>query len=235
MVVAYADGDAPPIDEAQVAAVNRRLLDGLDAVTYPGVSLQVEDRDATDRWQRRTRPLARRVAASLAVWTEDGDEVGAVTALAREWWPDHTVGVVTETVPRWRTDRATNAREPQPGAIVTSLLYRRAGMTPVGFAAHWRDVHQPMSLRIHPQHTYVRNLVTRAGAPHAAPAFDAICEEGFASLDDVLDPSRFYGADPTRSWKDNARTIGDDVPLFLDTEHTVATIMREYRLREFRP
>ena len=60
-------------------------------------------------------------------------------------------------------------------------------------------------------------------------------KDGGASVDDVLEPSRFFGADPSTPWKDNARTIGDDVPRFLDTEHTVATIMREYRLREFRP
>ena len=195
---------------------------------------QLEDRAATDQWQRRTRPLAGRVAASLAVWAEDGDDASAITALVGEWWPDHTVCVVTETVPRWRTDRAVDLRHPQPGVTVTSLLHRRTDMTHVEFTAHWRDVHQPMSLRIHPQHTYVRNLVTRAGAPDAH-TFDAICEEGFASIDDVLDPSRFFGADTSRPWQDNARTIGDDVPRFLDTDHTVATIMREYRLREFRP
>jgi hypothetical protein len=95
-----------------------------------------------------------------------------------------------------------------------------------------------MSLRIHPQHTYVRNLATRTAAP-ATAQFDAVCEEGFASIDDVLEPSRFYGADLTdatrdEGWPPNAKTIGGDVLLFLDTDHTVATIMREYRLRDFR-
>lgn len=231
MVVGYTAGDAATT--ADIDERNEHLLASLDAAAFPGLSLQLEDRDAADRWQRGRVP-ARRVAASLAVWAEDGDDVGVITALVSQWWPDHAVCVVTETVPRWRTDRATSFTEPQPGVVVTSLLYRRTGMTPYEFAAHWRDVHQPMSLRIHPQHTYVRNLVTRACAPGRAAAFDAICEEGFASVDDVLDPSRFYGADPTRPWKDNARTIGDDVPLFLDTERTVATIMREYRLRDFR-
>ncbi len=237
MVVGYLAGDAPATDPQVIVDLSQRLLRDLDATTYPGLSLQVEDYETTTRWQRGRVP-ARRVAASLAVWTEDGDVVDDITRSFADVWSDLNSCVVTETVPRWRTDRATSATEPQPGVIVTSLLYRKASMSPHDFYVHWRDVHQPMSLRIHPQHTYVRNLVTRTAAP-TDPQFDAVCEEGFASVDDVLEPSRFYGADLTDAtreagWPDNAKTIGGDVVLFLDTDHTVATIMREYRLRDFR-
>jgi hypothetical protein len=183
----------------------------------------VEDHEATTRWQRG-HVRARRVAASLSVWTDSGD--------VADVWRELTAGFVTETVPRRRTTRAPSTTEPQPGVVVTSLLHRRPDMTVDEFVAHWRDVHQPMSLRIHPQHSYVRNLVAPAVAPATAPSFDAICEEGFAALDDVLEPSRFFGADPASRWQDNARTIGDDVPAFLDTEHTVATIMRDSLLRD---
>ena len=242
MVVGYLAGDAPARDPSDVVALNQRLLRDLDGATYPGLSLQVEDHETTMRW-RRGRVPARRVAASLAVWTEDGDVVDEITAIVADVWTDFAVCAVTETVPRWRTDRATSATRPQPGVIVTSLLYRKPSMTHHEFYVHWRDVHQPMSLRIHPQHTYVRNLVTRTSAPadpqFDAPRFDAVCEEGFAAVDDVLEPSRFYGADLTdarrdEGWPPNAKTIGGDVLLFLDTDHTVATIMREYRLRDFR-
>ena len=233
MVVAYASGDTAAIDAATITELNQGFLTELDERAFPGLSLQVEDHEHTERWQRRTRPLARRVAASIAVWAEDGDDVSPITAIVGDVWSDHSACVVTETVPRWRTDHGISATEPQPGVVVTSMLHRRTGLNFDQFVAHWRDVHQPMSLRIHPQHTYVRNLATRAAVP-ASPQFDAICEEGFASVDDVLEPSRFFGADAGAPWKDNARTIGDDVPLFLDTDHTVATIMREYRLRDFR-
>ena len=233
MVVGYQAGDAPALDPAEVVDLNQRLLRALDATAHPGLSLQVEDHETTTRWQRGRTP-ARRVAASLAVWTESGDVVDDITAVVDHVWTDRTVCVVTETVPRWRTDRATSATEPQPGVIVTSLLYRTSSMNHDEFVDHWRAVHQPMSLRIHPQHTYVRNLVARAATP-ASPQFDAVCEEGFASVDDVLDPSRFYGGDITNTtWQENAQTIGGDVLRFLDPEHTVATIMREYRLRDIR-
>ena len=237
MVVAHLAGDAPALDPQAIVSLNQRLLRELDPARYPGIALQVEELEATTRWQRG-RVADRRFAASLAVWTEDGDVVDDITAIVDDVWADRSVCIATETVPRWRTDRATSATEPQPGVLVTSLLYRKASMTPHEFYAHWRDVHQPMSLRIHPQHTYVRNLVTRTITP-ATPQFDAIAEEGFVSVDDVLEPSHFYGAgltDATREagWHDNAKTIGGDVLRFLDTDHTVAMIMREYRLRDFR-
>ena len=58
-------------------------------------------------------------------------------------------------------------------------------------------------------------LVTRTVAA-GTPQFDAIAEEGFVSVDDVLEPSHFYGADLTDAtreagWPDNAKTIGGDV------------------------
>jgi len=237
LVVAHLAGDAPAMDAHAIVALNQRLLRELDAVRYPGIALQVEDLEATTRWQRG-RVAERRFAASLAVWAEDGDVVDEITAVVDDVWADRSVCIATETVPRWRTDRATSATEPQPGVLVTSLLYRKSSMTPHEFYVHWRDVHLPMSLRIHPQHTYVRNLVTRAVVA-GTPQFDAIAEEGFGSVDDVLEPSHFYGADLTddtrdEGWPANAKTIGGDVVLFLDTDHTVATIMREYRLRDFR-
>ena len=47
-----------------------------------------------------------------------------------------------------------------------------------------------MSLRIHPQWTYARNVITRTLTP-GAPDGDAVCEE-VEHLNDVLDPQRFY-------------------------------------------
>jgi hypothetical protein len=234
IVVGYSSDNDPPLTRAATVERNERLLADLDETRFPGLLLQVEDHQATAEWQRRTASPARRVATVLAVWTENADELGPLEARSEEFWPDRAMCVVTETVPLWNAARNTSAVEPQPGVLLTSLLYRRPGMTSEQFAAHWRHVHQPMSLRIHPQHTYVRNLVTRWTEP-ADPPFDAICEEGFAAADDVLDPTRFYGADVNgATWKENAKTIGDDVRLFLDTADTTATIMREYRLREIR-
>ncbi len=213
---------------------NENLLATLDPARFPEVALQVEDRDATMRWQRRDRPLAGRVVATLAAWTECGDDASDVEAATARLSSEYAGFVVTEAVPRWRTDRSVSGTEPRPGVVMTSLLRRATQLSRDEFLAHWQHVHQPMSLRIHPQWTYVRNVVARA-LTAGAPDVDAICEEGFASVDDVLDPARFYGGDLTNaSWQDNAQTIGNDVKLFLDAARTTSTIMREYRLRTFR-
>lgn len=232
--VAFADDDAPGLEPGSVISHTERLSTSLDAARYPELSLQVEDREATMRWQRRTEPMEGRLAAVLSTWTECADETGDVEAAVAQLSDDYAAYVVTEAVPRWNTDRSTSATEPVPGVIVTSLLGRAASMNRAEFEAHWQHVHQPMSLRIHPQWTYVRNLVARTLTPNA-PDVDAVCEEGFAMVDDVLEPERFYGADVTNAtWQQNAETIGDDVPLFLDMANTTSTIMREYRLRTFR-
>ena len=234
VLVAFATDDAPPLGVDDVRQLNEKILEVLDPVRYPDVGLQVEDHEATLRWQRRQRPLARRVALSLSAWTECGDDATELVEALGPAGVDNAAFVVTESVPRWDVDRTVSTGEPRPGVTVTSLLCRAPTMSHDAFVAHWRDVHQPMSLRIHPQRTYVRNVVARILTPDA-PSVDAVCEEGFGSLEDVLDPSRFFGADLAgTTWEDNARVIGDDVRLFLDTSHTTATIMRDHPLRSFR-
>lgn len=232
--IAFAIDDAPSLDPGATRRFNEELLRSLDPIIYPEVSLQVEDGDATMRWMKRVRPLARRVGAVLSTWTECADNAGDVEAAIARLSDDYAGYVVTESVPRWQTDRSASAVEARPGVLVTSLLCRAPLLTRDEFVAHWRLVHQPMSLRIHPQWTYVRNVVARVLTPDA-PEIDALCEEGFAHVDDVIDPARFYGGDVSHTtWKENGRTIGNDVPLFLDTTHTSSTITREYRLRTFR-
>ena len=234
VLVAFASDGASPLGDDQVLRLNEHLLEVLDPVLYPDLGLQVEDHEATLRWQRRERSLASRLRLSLSAWTECGDDVSELVAALGPLADDHAAFVVTEAVPRWEAARTVSATGPRPGVTVTSLLCRNPAMTHDEFVAHWRDVHQPMSLRIHPQRTYVRNVVARTLTAETVP-IDAVCEEGFASLDDVLDPARFFGADTSgRSWKENAGVIGADVGLFLDTAHTTATIMRDHRLRSFR-
>jgi hypothetical protein len=232
--VAFARDDAPPLDGGDIRTFIAGSLGTLDPGRYPGLALQVEDVAANQRW-RGNRPLPNgRPMATVSVWTECADDVADVADAVATLSSHHAGYVVTEAVPRWWTNRATSDDEPRAGFVVTSMLCRAVGMTPDQFLRHWRDVHMPMSLRIHPQWTYVRNVVARPLTPNA-PEVDAICEEGFEQLDDILDPQRFYGADhhPTRV-EANRAAIGDDVPKFLDTRRTQTSIMRDYTLRDLR-
>jgi hypothetical protein len=197
-------------------------LVGLDRLRHPGIALQHQDREATEELRRGHLP-EHHVVAMLSVWTTSADDP-ALHDVARRLAPRVAAYLVDETVPRWEAD------EPAPGAVtLTSLLHRPSSSSVQGFLDHWFDVHLPMSLRIHPQWTYVANVVSEALTP-GAPAADAICEEGFRDVADVLDPTRFFGGDGG-DWRANRRTIGIDVPLFVDQVRSVSTIMREERLR----
>ena len=145
---------------------------------------------------------------------------------------DYAGFVVTEAMPKGRSTGFVSSIDPQPGLKVTSLLCRAPSLTHDKFLSHWYEVHMPMSLRIHPQWTYARNVITRTLTP-GSPDSDAVCEEGFEHLNDVLDPQCFYGADG-HTWVQNRSTIGDDVVKFLDRSRSLTSIMREYRLRDFR-
>ncbi|WP_391531035.1 hypothetical protein, partial [Candidatus Frankia nodulisporulans] len=93
--VAHQPGDTPSLSPADVEQLNQRLLGALPAERYLGISLQLEDRATTDRWQRRTEPVARRFAATLSVWVEAGEDTADAAALVDDVWPDHVTGVVT--------------------------------------------------------------------------------------------------------------------------------------------
>ena len=194
----------------------------LDADRYPAVAVQVIDREASETWWGASPPPTRLLVV-LSAWVECGDDadelVAVVAGSCRGAGTSTAAVVVTETVPRW---------EAAPSAVLTALLHRRDGSTHDEFVDHWRDGHQPLSFRIHPQCTYVRNDVSRRVLGESS--FDAICDEGVRDVADVLDPARFYGADGG-DWKANRRVIGADVPKFLDPA-TTASIMRETRIRD---
>jgi hypothetical protein len=231
---AFAPGGAPPASSTAAVECNNALVRVLHAERFPGLALQIEDHDITRSWQRGRPTPSQRVVACLSVWTSCSDEVGEAEAVFAEFFEDFAGYLVTEAVPRAASDHGTSLSASRPGVILTSLLYRARSMTHDEFVDYWQLVHQPMSLRIHPQRAYVRNVVART-LTSDAPGIDGVCEEGFASTADILDNSRFYGADvDITTWQQNRTTIGEDVPLFLDTARTTSTIMREYRLRAVR-
>jgi EthD domain len=230
--VGYRPGEAAALTASDVLRINTRLLDELDGDLFPGIVLQTEDYQTTEQWLRRREPPDRRVTALLALWTQPETDIGDAARLVSDIWPDHDNVVVAETVVRCQSGGQTSATTPRSGRTVVSLMFRSPTMTRDECVRHWVEVHQPMSLRIHPQHTYVRNVVLD-DPTSTGPEFDAISQEGLASVEDILEPERFFGADvSTSTWRENAVTIGDDVKLFLDRKKTTATVMFEYRLRD---
>ena len=88
---------------------------------YPDVSLQVEEREITDQWQRRG-PGAYRMQAVLSVWTECADDVSDVEQVVSAISSDYAGFVVTEAMPKGRSAGFVSSVDPQPGIKVTSLL-----------------------------------------------------------------------------------------------------------------
>ena len=238
MVVAHQPSDAPAPDPDDLVARQRASAARASTPrTYPGLSLQVVDLDATTRWQRGRRPEGRRFAASLAVWTESGDDVrrGDADRRRRVARPRRVRGDGDgPALAHGSRRRARSSRD--PGVLVTSLLHRAPSMTRDEFVAHWRDVHQPMSLRIHPQHTYVRNLVTRVVAPGVAAVRCRSARRG-SHRSTTCWTARASSAptSPSTTWQRERDDHRRRHPAASSTSgHTVATIIREYRLREFR-
>lgn len=205
------------------------LGETLEARVASGLVVQLPDRDVNELWWADRRPRYP-LAAVVQVWSRQPDSIPvlheALGTVPLSW---HSF-VVSEDVLRWEAPAAAAPQLQRPGVVLTALLFRAPTLTRAGFDHHWRAVHVPMSLRIHPQWTYVRNIVTSSIGANAI-SLDGISEEGIPTTADILDPSRFFGADGG-DWRTNRSQIHQDIPIFLDPRRTSATIMREYRIRD---
>ncbi len=224
MFVGVETGDRIAVPDVPGAVESVRRL---DPVRFSNVALSLLDHDASTRWWRDRIP-ATRLGALLAVRGEQFDDLSELNEVITGWndyqW---SACIVTESVPRWDRPTQPDPDRPQAGIVLTSLLHRAAHLSRAEFVDHWRDIHQPLSLRLHPQWSYVRNVVELPLA--GSVDFDAVCEEGLAEVDDVLDPARFFGADGG-DWTQNSRAIREDIPLFLDPTTTTSSLMREHHI-----
>ncbi len=224
MLIGVEAGDRIAVPDVPAAVECARRL---DPSRFSNVAVSVIDHDASTRWWGDRIP-AKRLTAVLAARVDDTDVLAELDHGVTGWndyqW---SACVVAESVPRWDRPAEPDPERPQRGIVLTSLLHRAAHLSRHQFVDHWRTIHQPLSLRIHPQWTYVRNVVDRPLS--GSVDFDAVCEEGLADVDDVLDPARFFGADGG-DWRQNSRAIREDIPLFLDPSTTTSSLMREYRV-----
>ena len=198
---------APRLREcgARVAAVNVADVDAPLSGSMPLVEagdalaalLTLDPEDAAD-----TEPLAPVLAAF-------GERVGGYR--------------VEESVPvEWETP-AGGAGERTPGVKLVTLFDKRPELGDDEFLRLWVEEHTPLSIDVHPLWRYVRNRVLESLTPEA-PFFRGVVEETFRSLDDVLDPDRFYGS------AENQRRVARHVRRFIDLRRMQTCLMSEYRL-----
>jgi hypothetical protein len=236
LVMAAADRTAP--DPRDVVAAAREAF---ASERFRGVSVQLPRPDVEDA-RRRARgvvlqhlherePVARppdRLAAVLSLWLDCADDTSAAERFLAPLGDSIRGYAVTEAVTRWMVDADGDA--PRDAVQALTVMRPAANTTREDLLVHWRDVHMPMSLRIHPQWSYVRNVVVGSRPDEDDPPV-AIAEQGFAHAEDLIDARRFYGAVDDETFEANRAAILADVPTFLDPATTETYVTEEHVVR----
>ena len=158
--------------------------------------------------------------AAFEIAPVTGDPSDLLPAL-RAFGTLHAYAVEQRRVKAYPRDWAQGERS--PGVFMISPVYRSAAIDAAAFDAHWRDRHAPLALCHHVgMWEYRQNVVRRVLTP-GSPPYDGIAQLGFATLDDFRE--RLYDS------PEGARTIGDDIPRFLDLRHSEAAMMGEVVLK----
>ncbi len=132
---------------------------------------------------------------------------------------------VNEVIPV-SNDADRPAVQPTPGICLLTLFNRKRSIDRGTFLHRWHNGHTPLSLRIHPLWSYIRNEVTRhlAGCP-----FDGIVEEQVRERCHITNPIIFFGGPLVFVWN-MIRTFFDTWG-FIDYPTMETYFTREYRLR----
>ena len=95
----------------------------------------------------------------------------------------------------------------------------------------WHTRQSPMSEEIQPRARYVRNSVARSIIDDSPP-YLGIVEEAWPTIDDLVDPMRFYcgDGDPKRM-EANIQTMLTHIATLLDFDATRVHTMSEWILR----
>ena len=226
----WGDGSRPEngagFEEEIVEAADR----GTEKSGARGGSVHVARQDIMSKRLNRTDPPPESLWCMASVWLDDiiqretyEQELRALNANRYDSY------LVTESVPRWRP--APPSGKLSAGIQLLSILHRPDTMDHDEFTDYWINGHLPLSLSIHPQWTYVRNIITRP-LNEDARKFDAVCEHGFEEAEHLLDPRYFYGAgsDPDKL-AENQAIIAKDAAVFVDRDLTAAQTTVEYVLK----
>lgn len=174
-------------------------------------------------------PFQRGRFALFSVWLRDdeGDAstwADAVDPLGRAalagYRVDESVPVAYERT--WADGRTT------PGVGILTTFRRKPGLDDATFLERWHGGHTPLSLRIHPLWSYVRNVVL-APIVEGSPPLDAIVEEHFRHASDLLDPARFFGG--LGAMIPNMVRVALDIRRFIDLRSMEVYFVSELHVR----
>jgi len=193
-----------------------------------GLTVNVADVDAQLGGTVPVRDATGSVAATVGVWLACVDEREGVERALQEGCARLAGYLVTESVPRDYDMRSWADGDRTPGVKLVTLFEKPARLTYEAFIERWHGSHTPLSLEIHPMWCYVRNVVARRLTPDG-PDWKGIVDEQFRSVEDLTDPTRFYGV--SGDWKMNIQRVLEDCRTFLDLERIQTVVMSEYIMR----
>jgi hypothetical protein len=160
----------------------------------------------------------------LAVWVATyQDRAGVETALAGgpaarwEGW------LVSESLPQGDGPAPGAPGQPSPGLTTVTLLDKRPGLDEAEFYRLWHEVHRLTTAEVHPFTLYARNEVVRPLTAGARP-LRGIVYESTATVEDTLDPHRFFGSGGDDDvLKANIQRVMSETTAFIDFD-TMETV-----------
>lgn len=164
------------------------------------------------------------IAASVSLWLDCLDERQPLEAALRRISARCDGYLVTESMPLRCPDRDWPDGTRSPGVTLWTAFPKPERISDEEFFARWHGSHTPLSFEIHPLWQYTRNAVARVLTP-SAPPHRAIVEERFRTLEDLLDPNRFFGA------PENIQRVLTDIATFTDFESISTAPMSEWILK----
>ncbi len=214
--------------------IARRLLD----CSPRGLQIDVDDETAASVAPMVAVPADELpVRALVSIWVDAHDTRAQFEAVLAGTGVRRAGYLVTESLYR---DYGGNVHSPRrdwpdgersPGIVTLSVFDKPAGVSDEAFYGHWYGHQSPMSEWMQPRARYVRNAVTRALTP-GAPAYRAIVEEAWPSIEHLTDINKFFGVGDAQAAPDD---LGERIRIMLDSTKLLydPASMRNYTLSEY--
>jgi hypothetical protein len=171
------------------------------------------------------------LAGLVAVWVDTYQDREALEELLADGPAARWEGwLVSESLPQG-PPAAPTVGERSPGLTTVTLLDKRAGLDEAEFYRLWHEVHRITTAEVHPFTLYSRNEVVRALTPGARP-LRGIVYESTATVEDTLDPQRFFGSfGDDELFKANVKRVLSETTAFIDYDSMETVPMHDVVVR----
>jgi hypothetical protein len=177
------------------------------------------------------------IRAVVSIWLDAYDNRGRYEEIIRAHSSRLAGYLVTESLytdyggNQWSAARDWPDGHRSPGLLTVTMLQQKRGTAYEEWMTFWHTRQSPMSEAIQPRARYVRNSVARAITPDAPP-YLGIVEEAWPTIEDLVDPMRFYCGDgDPEMMKANMQTMLTHIATLLDLDATRVHTMSEWIMR----